>query len=284
MRPLRVMSFNIRGFCRENDGINAWPNRAGLNAATIRRNAPDLIGFQELREANLQTYRKHLPPYAHLPGPAAGNQAPHEYNAILFDPARLEALDHGGFWLSKTPRRRSSGWLSKTIRSANWARFKCRATGLTFLHLNTHLDHVSALARYRSAGLILREIAKLRGNAAAQDLPVLLTGDFNCSPGSRPYRAFARSGFVDAYLATAAENGAHSHHTFHAFGGRGYRVLRRAQSLLRGGEPGRIDWILLGGRERSIKPLSARIVRDGEEPGLYPSDHFPVLAELTIAC
>jgi endonuclease/exonuclease/phosphatase family metal-dependent hydrolase len=136
--PLKVMSFNIRGFSRRAEGNNRWVNRAALNVATIKRYAPDLIGVQELRAESLATYREKLPEYAYILGPGAGNKASHEFNAIFFNPTRLTVLDSGGFWLSETPGTYSSAWRARVVRSANWARFAVPGAGLSFLHLNTH--------------------------------------------------------------------------------------------------------------------------------------------------
>ena len=136
---LRVMSFNIRGFSRRGDGINSWENRAALNVATIKRYAPDLIGLQEVQAESLATYREELPEYAHILGPGAGNEAPYEFNAIFFDPSRLEVLDSGGFWLSETPDRHSSAWRTRVVRCANWAKFGSPSTDLSLLHLDETL-------------------------------------------------------------------------------------------------------------------------------------------------
>ncbi len=47
---------------------------------------------------------------------------------------------------------------------------------------------------------------------------------------------------------------------------------------------GRIDWILIRDDAGQVKVRSHEILRDGdEEAGLYPSDHYPVLAELELA-
>jgi hypothetical protein len=55
---LRVMTFNIaNAIDSEDDGDNAWVHRAPLNVATIKRYAPDVIGFQQCDEGNLATYR-----------------------------------------------------------------------------------------------------------------------------------------------------------------------------------------------------------------------------------
>jgi hypothetical protein len=159
---LRVMTFNVRGSFNKSDGINAWNNRAALNVETIKQHAPHLIGFQELQGGNLETYQERLPEYGYVLGPEAGNEPPHEFNAIFFDLARLEALDSGGFWLSTTPERHSSSWRTRSIRCANWANLRCLNTGLSFLHLNTHLDHVSKPARVEGSRLILRKVAEIQ--------------------------------------------------------------------------------------------------------------------------
>jgi endonuclease/exonuclease/phosphatase family metal-dependent hydrolase len=270
------MSFNIRGFSCRSDGINAWENRAALNVATIRRHAPDLIGLQEARAESLAAYREGLPGYVHIPGPEAGNRAPHEFNAILFDPTKLEALDVGGFWLSETPDRHSPAWRARVVRSANWAKFASPSTGLSFLHLNTHLDHMSGLARARGSGLILREIARLRGEC----LPAVVTGDFNCMPGSLPYQSFVGNGFEDTFLAAGNEDDGDAF-TFHAFGGLQHLLLRLGDRLRHGRTPRRIDWILLKDGRRRLRIGAHAILRDRDErSGIYPSDHYPALATL----
>ena len=169
----------------------------------------------------MATYRKKLPEYAYVLGPGAGKGASHEFNAIFFDPARLELLDSGGFWLSETPDRYSSAWLASVVRSATWAKFESPSAGLSFLHLNTHLDHLSSLARAKGSALIVRKITELWED----DLPTVVTGDFNCLPGSLPYQSFVRNGFEDTFL--AAGSGDHEDaETFHAFKGLRYFLVR----------------------------------------------------------
>src|SRR5215210_8167351 len=107
-------------------------------------------------------------------------------------------LASGGFWLSENPDRYSSAWRTRVIRSANWAKFGSPSTGFSFLHLNTHLDHMSRLARAKGSELILRKTTELQEE---DGLPAVVTGDFNCLPGSLPYRGFAENGFEDTFLA-----------------------------------------------------------------------------------
>ena len=270
---LRIMSFNVRGSFRDSGTPNAWPERAGLNVETIRHHSPDVIGFQELQSGNLETYGENLPRYDHLPGPEYGNAARPSLNAIFFDAGRLRLLGSGGFWLSMTPERYSSSWDSRAVRSANWAYFEPAFAGPSFLHLNTHLDHVSERARVEGSRLIIRKVARLL-QRYGEDTPVLVTGDFNCRPRSPAYRSFVENGFVDTYLAASNED-AGGEHTFHAFKGSRYRDARPHLG------PRRIDWILLKDPLHRLRVVSHYIVRDhaGER---YPSDHYPVLADLAL--
>ena len=258
-----VMSFNIRG-SRHFDGENAWKRRASLNARVIRRYSPDLIGFQEFQGGNLRVYESELADYDCVLGPEYENFPPYARNAIYWKREELELLDTGGFWLSETPEKFSLSWESSHVRCANWARLRHLSSGAEFVHLNTHLDHESGPARMSGAAMILSYLD-------AEDVPILLTGDFNCGPASKTYGMFAGAGFTDAHLAA----GNLPMNTFHKFQGEGYR------SKVAGRET-RLDWVLLRDSARAWwKVRSCDIVRDAEPP-VYPSDHYPVVAELLL--
>lgn len=263
------MSFNVRGSFRDRGTRNSWSNRAALNVATIERYAPDVIGLQEAQRGNLGAYRKHLPRYALVRGPRYGNTIPHDFNAILYDPERLGLLGSGGFWLSETTDRHSRSWETRVARSATWALFNVFGTDISILHLNTHLDHVSALARREGSKLIVRRIVEISEHTNLEP-PIVVTGDFNSRPGSPTYRYFTESGFSDTYLAAGNAEGAN---TFHAFRGAHYRDAHPGRG------PRRIDWILLKDPGRHLGTKAHRIIRD-ESSGLFPSDHYPILAEL----
>ena len=271
---VRVMSFNVRGSLRDRLGKNAWRNRAAPNVATIRRCSPDLIGLQECQRGNLRAYRKQLPRYARLRGPRYSNNLHPDSNAILYDPERLELLDSGGFWLAQNPKRRSRSWGARISRSANWALFRLPGTDLSILHLNTHLDHVSALARQEGSKLIVRKLLGRLSDGFGGDTAIVVTGDFNTRPGTPTHRNFTEAGFVDTFLAAGNEDTAGAN-TFHAFRGERFRDAHPGRG------PRRVDWILLKDPSGRLRTRTHRIVRDGDEiSGLYPSDHYPVVAEL----
>ncbi len=272
--PLRVMTFNIRGYYHPDDGVNQWEHREGLNVATIRRTAPHLIGMQEVQTGNLKAYDRALPEYHWLAWPEYGNQKPFEWPAIYWDPRRLRPLDSGGFWLSETPEAHSRSWETDCIRSCQWIRFRDLGTGAEFVHANTHLDHRSEHARFEGSRLIIDRLTHLDdvaqpSPAVQRPLPQIVTGDFNDVPGSRTYRAWTEAGYADAHVAAGCSGDPHESYTNH--GWRGYPFGRDDDA------PQRIDWIMV----RGVNVRACAIVRDGAPP-VWPSDHFPVVAEVSV--
>lgn len=261
-QSIRVMTFNVRGAFHRHDGPNAWERRAGLNLRTIQKAAADLIGFQEFHEPNLELYQRELSGFDHVPGPISESAPPHQYNAIFWRSSELEPLDTGGFWLSETPDVWSASWDTYSIRSAVWVKLRHLPSGACFVHLNTHLDHRSERARVEGARLILSRLESIRDG-----LPVIITADFNDRPGSTTYRTFLDAGYTDAWSAVGLEERS----TYHGFEGSGF--LAPDGSLLR------IDWILTSAGANGLRPLAVRRIEDAEPP-VYPSDHYPVIAEL----
>lgn len=262
---LLVMSFNVRG-ARRGDGENAWRRRARLNARVILGHAPDLIGFQELQRENARFYEENLPGYERILGPRYENKRPHAFNAIYWNPDRLQLLGKHGFWLSETPERFSRSWNTAQVRCANLLRFRLLPDGPEFVHLNTHLDHKSAPARREGARLLVERL-----QADWSGYPALVTGDFNAEPGSAVHRAFLDGGFSDAHLAL----GNPPTRTFHRFRGEGFAPRNKEREW-------RIDWVLVrDGASAGWEARSCGVARDCEPP-LYPSDHYPVLAHLTL--
>jgi endonuclease/exonuclease/phosphatase family metal-dependent hydrolase len=271
------MTFNIRGAFFD-DGANRWAERASLNLATIERSGADLIGLQEANRPNLAFYRARLAGYRLVTGSRGDKEAVPAYNAILWRPERLELLAAGGFYLSRTPWRWSSDWGSAFVRTAAWAAFRT-VEGVDFLHVNTHLDHVSSEARLRGSEALLRQVERLGGESR----PALITGDFNANgwtpPGEAPNGAndgthalYLARGFQDAYNA-AGHADSRRNFTYHAFHGESYEPGPGYGSL-------RIDWILARpGPGRRLVVHACETIRAAEPP-LYPSDHYPVLAAL----
>jgi endonuclease/exonuclease/phosphatase family metal-dependent hydrolase len=120
-----------------------------------------------------------------------------------------------------------------------------------------------------SVPLILETLAQVQAGSTSA---VIVTGDFNCNPGSPAYELFMQRGFVDTYRAAGHGDSSESS-TFHGFKGRDFSALEWAGELF-----WRVDWILARG---DVGTTSCTIVRDAKPPR-NASDHYPVVAELRL--
>lgn len=264
--PLRVMSFNLR-YNNPGDGINAWPNRKAWVAKLLRFHDADVVGVQEALHGMLVDLDTLLPEYARVGVGRKDGKEAGEYSAILYKRSRVEMLENRTFWLSTNPEAVGvKAWDAALERIATWGRFRDRATGCTYVHLNTHFDHVGEQARRESATLIRRRLASIAG-----DLPVVLTGDLNADPQSAAY-ATLTSGTVDGGLAPLRDGFAVSQEEH-------YGPVATFNSFKEIGD-NRIDYVMVSA---GIAVLKHGVLTDRWDQR-FPSDHLPVLASLQMRC
>jgi len=276
MTFLRVMTFNVQGYEDEADQTNWWVHRSELNVKTIQRYRPDVIGIQEITQRHMLVYDTALADYEHTALPA---QAEYEASPIFWKRDKFELLDTGVIWLSPTPDVPfSKGWgIDEYALSAVWVKLKSIEDGTIFIHLNTQFEDGPWGAQFRleSSKLLVRRLAQLQDGG----LPAIATGDFNCEPWDAPYTTFMANGFADTWRA-AGHGDSDETSTFHGFQGKKYFGLEWGGSVF-----WRVDWILAraGNTPNAVRveTASCTIVRDAEPP-LYPSDHYPVVAELEL--
>ena len=253
---LTVMSYNVYVV---DDLIHSHEKRAAGVCANIRSVMPDVFCLQE---ANLDWMRRiggATPEYACVGRGREKDETAGEFSPVFYRADKYELTAGGTFWFSDTPDTPSRTWLSRYYRICSWAVLKEKTSGFSFAVLNSHWDHISVESRNRSAALLLEKAAEY-----APDLPVIITGDFNCKPNTVAYETLIDGGFVDsAYVSPETDDTG----TFH-----GYYKTSTAGEMP-------IDHILFD----STRGYSAsyRVITDKYD-GMYPSDHFPIAAELTL--
>jgi endonuclease/exonuclease/phosphatase family metal-dependent hydrolase len=250
---LRVMTFNVR-LPMASDGPERWEARRDLFVKTIREEHPDVFGTQELYKEQGDYVVAQLPGYKWFGMGRKGGEGD-EHMGVFYRADELRVLDSGNFWLSDTPDVPGSDtWATPFPRMVTWARFQRKSDGRTFVMFDTHLPYRDQddAAREKGAALILKRIAKL-----PPDEPFVLTGDFNTSPDSKLH-AMLTEHLEDAWLVASRRSGPEK--TFHDFTGKPDR---------------RIDWILVRGF--GVEDVRTVTTHEGK---LYPSDHFPVVADL----
>jgi endonuclease/exonuclease/phosphatase family metal-dependent hydrolase len=259
-KPIRVMTFNIR-YDNPADGINSWENRRKTVTENILSISPEMIGLQEVLKHQLDYLEENLPGYRSIGIGREDGRTKGEYVAVFYKYKRFRLLDNGTFWLSPTPSDTGSvGWDAALTRICTWGKFFDKSTGREIYFLNTHFDHMGDTARAESARLIMDFIKK-----QTQDLPVILTGDFNCSPDEEPYRILAddKNGMQDACrLANSPESC--NEGTFNGF--------ETTENLPR------IDMVFVNGNWE-VSSYEILKIKRGE---MFISDHFPVVIGLNL--
>lgn len=250
---LRVMTFNVR-LGTAKDGPNRWALRRDLMVRTIAQQHPDLIGTQELYKFQGDYLVDKLPQYRWFGLGRLGDDRD-EHMGVFYRADRLRVVKSGNFWLSDTPEKAGSiSWGHPYPRMVTWALFQQIADGKLFYYYNTHFPYreQDTVARTRAAEEILSRLKSL-----PDDVPIVLTGDFNSAP-DRPAHALLTGMLQDAWSQASIRTGPAK--TFHDFTGIPDQ---------------RIDWILYRGfRARDVQTVTT------SQNGRYPSDHFPVVSDL----
>lgn len=294
---MRVMSFNLR-YASAPDAENSWtqtfqqPERRQVVVQVLSNRAPDLVGFQEGEDGQLDYLAQQMPGYGferRKPSGGSGN----ENAAFAWNTNRLELLDRGVFSLGPSPG--GSYWNNPPgtnfnpylffpdmgmafPRLALWGHFRWKPTGQELFFYTTHFDFNDE-PQVRSAALIADD-AQARANRRPLSPLAIVVGDFNSSHLNRDWALFTGTvttngitgDFKDSWFEPFGSW--YSSGTFHGYAG---------------GTPAenqRIDWILHRG---GFTSLYAQVLYDSAlatnltnavTRTQYPSDHYPVMADL----
>tara|TARA_R100001143_G_C3361063_1_gene135831 strand:+ start:14961 stop:15824 length:864 start_codon:yes stop_codon:yes gene_type:complete len=239
--------------------VNSWEVRKDKVASIIRFHDIVLWGSQEGEFNQLQFLRENLGQEYIGIGRDDGETAG-EYSAIFFDPDLFRVVEHGTFWLSNTPDRPSMDWGVNYHRICTWGKFEVIETGDEFYMYNAHFDHESQEARENSSRMVLEHIDE---NTNQGDRVIFL-GDLNAVPGNTAYNMIAEDHrFWDAFDVTQTP----PHGPAGTFNGFSFTNIPDR----------RIDHIFL---TEHFTVIRYGILTDSYGELRYPSDHFPVLAEI----
>lgn len=239
---LRTVSYNVLVSQRSAERVAALMD-------SIRRMKPDTVGLQEASGAWMEDFASHLPEYASVGIGRSGKNSEGTY--ILYRKDKFTLVDSATFWLSDTPDRESKYDESSYPRICTYALLRRISDGKMFLHVNTHLEHTSAVARDKQIAVLLKQI-KMLGS-----YPTVVTGDFNCTSESNVYATMSGAGYKDsASLALLARTAA----TFRSSG----KV---------------IDFCFA--TSESVQILHYGVF-DGKVNDIYPSDHNSVYVDFVL--
>jgi len=254
---VNIISYNIR-LNTTADGVNAWPLRTEKVTRLLRFHQADIFDVQEALPEQVKDLEKAFPDFDHFGVGRDDGISQGEHMTVFYLKSRFEKLDAGTFWLNEATDKPGFGWDAAYNRTCTWVKLKDRNTGKSFLVFNTHFDNRGSEARAESSKLILKFMKKIN----QENLPFILTGDFNATPDSEP---------VQTILSELKNSRSISETTPYGPEGTsgGFEVKEKDKI---------IDFIFVNDK--------VKILRHGhlsDSFGLfYPSDHLPVLAEVEI--
>ena len=264
----KVMTFNIR-YGTAKDSLNSWPYRRDILVDCLKKNKPDILATQEALDFQVDFIREAFPAwksfgvgrYYHVTVPDRPQESGNgESCSILYDSTKFRLIRQGTYWHSDTPDVPGSiTWGNSLARITTWGIFQENSGGKDFVVMNTHF-HSGEPYVTNTTDLI---ISKWQEIAAGR--PSILVGDFNLDPASPTHQRFCANGpgqpnFIDCWQALSMPETDAA--TSHGFDGSTSRS--------------RIDWILV---TPEIGVQNIKIIHDNLD-GRYPSDHYPVMAEL----
>ena len=299
---IEVWSFNLRTEkVKEEDPLNAWPERRQGVASLIAKYRPAVVCVQEATVAMLHDICLHLDGKYEWKATSRLPNEPDESAGFIIDTGRAKILDYSVFWLSSPGAPDGiPSWDARFPRTCEAVLLDILGSGGLIRILNTHFDHQGSTARLESARMISDSIARFsqRMPACAQ----ILCGDFNSPKSSEPYAVLvgnlgptttAARPLKDAFRCDGVVDTGGVQSTIHKWQGisfaedRGDGTVDLSQG--EGYDSRHIDWILfLDGLPENtgctrLQPLQSKVITDSMASGRYPSDHFPVSTTFRIA-
>lgn len=254
-QSIRLMTFNIRVDFPA-DSLNSWNDRKFMIVDLISFYEPDIFGIQEGLPHQVKFLDSLLHEYEFI-GQGRDGGTEGEYSAVFYKKDKFEVDSDSTIWLSETPSIPSIGWDAALNRIITMGVFKVRDTDSALLVLNTHFDHVGLTAKKESAKLIVETIKKMTD---MNNFPVVLMGDLNAEPDSQVLQILLSK-------LTDSQNSAE-------------KIIYGPDFTYNGFLPSinhkrRIDYLLING----LKVMKSATI-DDQWQGKYPSDHFPVIADI----
>jgi endonuclease/exonuclease/phosphatase family metal-dependent hydrolase len=265
MATLRVLTLNLW------NRSGPWQDRLPLVRAGIEALAPDVVGLQEVLSQGGRTQAEDI---------AAGLSGTW-HTAFASTHAWAEGTLFGNAVLSRFPIERAHATPLPNGGTSE-ARLLLRADlaspwgSLPFFvtHLNWKLHE--GVVREAQVVAVADEVKRA---APIAGLPPIVVGDFNAPPESSEIRFLSGLGslagrsvyFADSFALVGSGPGV-TFDTLH--NGFAATTLEPAR---------RIDYVFVRGPDRHGRgrPVSARVVLDAPSAGVWPSDHYGVLAEFS---
>jgi len=261
---IMVMSANIRrqekwwSTNKMDVGNRRWYKRAEYYLKNIDAVQPDIFGAQEVQERQYKFLQEHLEGYDSVVTYRDNKGTRSESCPIFYSVARFELISSGTYWLSETPDVMSVDWGSGEHRIVTYVNLRDKTNDMIIAVYNLHPDWSIADARIKQLGVVA-EKAK-----ASEADKVIVLGDFN-SDRNRPDGVEGLALFESFLQDSKTFPGMSDYGATY----NGYDMDEEDGMM-------GLDYIFL--------PFDTEVKAVGKVDtvydGVYPSDHFPIWAQV----
>lgn len=257
---MRIMTFNLR--CDTPfDFSNRWDKRKSMVYQVMNASNCDVIGVQEVKDNMLIDLKENVKDY-NIVGEPRSKRLSSERNNLLISKKHI-IQEYKTFWLSETPDRVGSHiWYSYVPRICTTAVVNAEENEKIRI-CNSHLDNLLPSAREYGLKKLMEVIEK---DQEKEELPIILMGDFNDTPDSKLIRDF-KNGKLSKKRLTPVQD----------INKIMYKTATR-DKFTRTQKGVHIDYIFVS---EEIKVINAEIIKYNVD-GKYPSDHYPLVADIKI--
>ncbi len=261
----RVMTFNIR-YDNPDDGENSWNDRKEIAYNVIHYHQPAIFGLQEALYSQVKDMENEFQGFARIGVGRDDGENKGEFCPLFYDTTQFSLRKSGTFWLSETPETPGkTGWDAACPRIVTWGYFYDYASQKSFYVFNTHLDHQGTIARLKSTELIIRKIKEMTNEKSW--IPVILMGDFNSLRKSGPYQQLTYWDNPVKLHDAVSDSSAR-------IMGPDYTYIGFDKNFREGLV---IDYIFVN----EMVDVHHHQIIDDHQQGKYPSDHLPVIGEIS---
>ena len=240
MSDFSTMSFNIKTYDQTEARIQRVIN-------VLLRYMPDSVGLQEADEMWMIALKKALSDYYVFVGEGREGGTKGDAVPVLYSKEKYHLIESGTKWLTTTPDEVSKMPGADYYRNFTWAVLEDKATGVRFMHVNTHLDVAGSKIRYAEVKILMQFLQNYN------NIPIVLTGDMNAKANTDELNFFKNFNMATVF---------------------DYKELTDARTNINA-----IDWIYM--TSDSVN-MTYHTYDDSVYNGDYPSDHYPYYAKFTV--
>lgn len=257
---MKVMTFNLRcDFFM--DFKNRWDERRNLVFDIVNKYDCDIIGTQEATEKMFNDISNNIDAFNIIGNPRS-KKLFSERNDILIS-KKHKVSDYRTFWLRDNyDKIGRSKWYSMFPRICTTAIIELENSKRIRI-CNSHLDFLLPQARAYELKKLSEFIKK---EQEKEDLPLIIMGDFNSNPNSKLIKNFKSGNIFDKRLVAVQDMNKELY-------------TKATMGHFKNKEKGsHIDYIFVS---EEFEIIDVEIVKYNVN-GKYPSDHYPLMAEINI--